>query len=125
MSILTRINHRELVYGPFISHLRSHELAAPNLRAGRNVRVWLHIVQVNQNTRVIGLVCTRKGDEGTRRSTAATGDLDLGAGQVELSATGAVGHVQRDLVDAEQVLATRGASGNLRGHQLIIIYPRF
>jgi hypothetical protein len=92
---------------PESSTLRSNNLAGADSRAGNSVAVEV-AVDVGSVARVSRLDVA--GDLDTREDLGATaGDLDLGAGVVELGR--AAGVVDGHLLDAEQVVA----SGNARG----------
>jgi hypothetical protein len=58
---------------------------------------------------VLSVVSTWDGDLGAWVATATTGDVDLCAGEVELGTSDLSGSVQADMLDAEEVLAARGA----------------
>ena len=60
-------------------------------------------------------VDTRNRDKWARRATAAVRDVDLRAADVELGTTVRARDVQRDLLDADEVLAARQGLGEREG----------
>ena len=88
---------------------------SPHLRPWGLIPVGLQAVQVDQDAGVAALVSARKGHQGSRIAAAAVSNLDLRAGKVELGLVLLHGHVQRNMLDSEQVLAAGGAGGDGRG----------
>jgi hypothetical protein len=73
------------------------------------VGVTLGVVDADDDTRVVGRVGAGEADRLGGREVARAGDLDLGALHVELGAAGEAGRVQRQQLDAHQVVAGRDA----------------
>lgn len=94
---------------PLFKKLGSSEetdsLTRPYSRAGQSVVGGHRVVDVDEQTGVGGLVRAGQGDQGARAAVAAAGDGDLAARDVELGATLAASAVQRDVLDAEEVVA--------------------
>ncbi len=86
-------------------------LPLPHLRSGRLV-ARPHGVVRPQQARVAGLVGARERDQARGAPAPAARDLDLPARQVELGAAGLFGLVQRDALDADQVLAAGDGLGD-------------
>ena len=88
-------------------------LTLPDSRSGRLVRIRRgERVQVDLDAGVVGLVSARQADERAGSAVAASGDFHLGARQIELGFVRLGGHVQGDVLDAQQVFAARGARGD-------------
>lgn len=69
-------------------------------------------VDVDGQTGVVGAVGTGEGQKARTGGAAAAGDVDLRAGDVELSTTGGAGRVQANVLEADQVLAGGDARGD-------------
>lgn len=61
-------------------------------------------VDVDEQARVVGGVGTGEGHEAGAGRARTAGDLDLGAGDVQLGSVGAAGAVETDLLEADEVL---------------------
>lgn len=85
----------------------SIRLTRPYLGSGRSVRSRDRVVDVDQNTGVSRLVSAGEADERAGRAAAAASNLDLSAGDVELSTAGGASRVQRNVLDTEEIF-TRG-----------------
>jgi len=83
--------------------------AAPNSWSRGLVCVRLDCIQVDQNTRVIALVCPRQRDHWARCADPPAGDLNLRAGNVELRLVCLHCHVEGDLFNPKKVLAVGNA----------------
>lgn len=70
-------------------------------------------VNVDEDARVVLLVGTRERDGGARGGAAAAANLELRAAHVELGGLARLGRVQRQDLDAEQVVAGRDAGGQV------------
>lgn len=87
--------------------------AAEDGRAGVLVGRGHRVVDVDEDAGVGGLVGAGKGHLVGRVGAAAARHAELGARDVELGAALALGHVQRDVLGAEQVVAGLDALGDL------------
>lgn len=72
-------------------------------------------VDVDEQTRVGGLVGAGEGEQAGAGGAGAAGDADLGAREVELGAVLGAGAVQADLLEADEVLAVGDAPGDRDG----------
>lgn len=61
-------------------------------------------VDVNPDTGVTSRVGSRERHKRSRSTTASTGDCDLGAGDIELSAIGLARTVQGDVLNPQEVV---------------------
>jgi len=91
---------------------RKSRLAAEDIRARILVRCRNGIVDVDLDTRVIGLISTREGDLVRRVSAAAASDSQLSTGEVELGTTWAAGAVQGNMLSAEQIVSGPDTPGD-------------
>lgn len=64
------------------------------------------VVDIDQDSGVRGAICTWERNERAGRSTPSTHDGDLAAGEVELSASLGLRHVQADVLHTEQIVTT-------------------
>ena len=69
-------------------------------------------MQINQNSRMIRPVRTRERDFRSRITVPTPSDLDLAAGKVKLRAANVLRVVQRDLLDAQEVVALWHGGGD-------------
>lgn len=88
-------------------------LARENRRARSRVGSRNGVVNVDHQTGIRGLISAREGDESRGRLATTPRDGELGAGHVGLGASGGAGAVERDVLDAEQVVAGGDARGDL------------
>jgi hypothetical protein len=82
-------------------------LTTPDLGPRRGVVSRNRPVDVDQNTRIRGVISSRKRNEGCWVSVSSTGDGDLPTGKIELRATFSAGAVERNVLDAEEIVAIR------------------
>jgi len=89
-----------------LGELQSIPLASPDRGSWLRVVGRDRIVDIYQDARLISSVLSRESDKRSRRATSTTGNRYLGAAEVELSATIALGDVQRDVLCPDEVLAS-------------------
>jgi len=89
-------------------------LAGNNLRTRVDVASRCRPVQLEEDTGIGSRVCAGEGDKGAVcvDGSAATCDIDLRAGDVDLGTSGARGRVESDVFDSEEVFAVRDAPGD-------------
>lgn len=73
-------------------------------------------MEINQNARIILCIRTRERDQRTWAPVSATSDLDLSASEVELCASRVPCVVERDLLDAQEVLTVWHGGGDVDEH---------
>ena len=76
-------------------------------RSWLNIGCWNWVVDVDHDTGLATGVRAGEGNERAGTAAAAVCDVDLSAREVELRAAEARGGVQRDVLDADDVLAGR------------------
>ena len=99
--------------------LLCHSLAAEDGRAGVLVRRRHGPVDVDLDAGVRGTVGAGEGDLVGGLGAAAAGDLELGARDVELSTTCALGDVQSNVLSPHQVAAGLDAAGDGDGERAL------
>lgn len=98
--------HTTAKHPPFPSNTSSqNHLTTPDSRTRQGVVSRGRVVDVDQDAGVGGLVGAGQGDLGRGVAVAAARDLELAARNVELRAALAARAVQRNVLDAQQVLA--------------------
>ena len=70
-------------------------------------------MQINQNTRMVGLVGTGERDLWSRIPVPTASDLDLAAPEVELRAANVLCIVQRNLLNAQEVVTVWHGGGDV------------
>jgi hypothetical protein len=99
----------------FNHHFLFLRLATPDGRSWQGIAGRNWVVDVDQDTRVVGGVAAGEGDGRAGVATTTTVDLELGTGDVELGAVDRAGRVQTDLLNAEQIFSSREGGGELDG----------
>ena len=92
--------------------LPNPHLTRPRSWSRRRVTRGHRVVNVDHDSRIRRLVRTGERYKPGRRTIATTGNLNLGARNVELSSARGPGRVQRDVLNAEEVLARGKGLGN-------------
>lgn len=91
----------------------STHLTTNHPRPGIHITRWRRPIQLEQNPRVRGLVRAGKRDKRARvEGSRAAGDRELGACNVDLHAADRGRAVQRDVLDAQEVVAGGDAGGD-------------
>lgn len=102
-------------YLPFGRFLPSSRPLRPNGGTGLSVGSWDGIIDVDQNAWLVTVVDTRDGDVARWGRRATAKDVNLTAGNVELSTLEGTGGVQRNVLDANEVVTGRELGGNGEG----------
>lgn len=122
LTIPFRVPH-QLSLSPVPSPPHHHRtpLASSNRRPRNNITRRHRPVQLKQQPRIRRLIRAREANQLPRRLNPArpTSDLDLRTAHVKLRAADTPGRMQRNVLDAEQVLAVLDALGDLHAYLLL------
>jgi hypothetical protein len=102
--LYTKSPEQKFSHHSTFASLHNH-LTRPGAGTRRRIAGGDRIIDVDLNSGVTGLIRTREANQGTRVPVAATSDLELTAGDVELGAAGGRRAVQGNVLDAEEVFA--------------------
>jgi len=87
-------------------------ISCPHRRPGGLVRSCGDGIQIDQDAGIVAPIRPGKRHQRPWGSVPSPRDLDLRAGKVELGLVRLHGHVQSNMLHAEQILAARGAGGD-------------
>jgi hypothetical protein len=94
--------------------LHAINLPTPHRRPRTHIipRIRRILSQIHQDPRITTLIRAGQRRQRTRTPAPAARDLDLRATEIKLRFVGLHGHVQRDMLDAQEVVAVRGGLGD-------------